>query len=150
MADKRVIGQNNRMPWHIPEDLAYFKKTTMGHTVIMGKNTYLSLGKALPGRKNIVLSRSLDLELPDAEVIHDFLDAINMYPDAFIIGGAQIFEMSLPYVKLLYITHIDQDIEGDTFFPEVDYSRFKCLSCTERTSEDGQYPLKFCVYERLS
>lgn len=138
------------MPWHIPEDLAYFKKTTLGHTVIMGSNTYRSIGKALPGRRNIVLSRSIELKLPDAEVYHSFEAAINAHPDAFVIGGAQLFALALPLASTLYITHIDQYIAGDTRFPELDLCAYRCLSCTENSSTNGQYPMRFCVYGRLS
>lgn len=145
-----VIGLKNQMPWHIPEDLAYFKKTTLGHTVIMGKNTYYSIGKALPGRKNIVLSRNPDFSLADAEVYRDFASAIREHPDAFVIGGAQLFALALPYARYLYITHIDKDISGDAWFPKVDFAAYTRLSCQKSISADGHYPLSFCIYERLS
>lgn len=148
MANNRVIGKDNRMPWHIPEDLAHFKQTTLGQAIIMGHNTYLSIGKALPERKNIVLSRDVDLVLPDAEVMHDFAKALAKYPDAFIIGGAVVFAAALPLAEYLYITHIDDDIEGDTYFPEVDWTLFKCLNCQAQSAGNGQYQLRYCVYQR--
>ena len=149
MANGAVIGKDNRMPWHIPEDLAYFKHTTMGHPVIMGKNTYFSIGKALPGRENIVLSRSRDFHLPDAKVYHDLKSAMRDYPNAFVIGGAEIFRQALPYAKQLYITHIDKDIAGDTRFDDLDLSAYKCIYCENKISADGNYPLRFCIYEPL-
>ena len=148
MANDRVIGQDNRMPWHIPEDLAHFRQTTMGHSVIMGRNTYLSIGKALEGRKNIVLSRNTEFNPVDAIVYRDFKAAIADYPEAFIIGGAYVFAQALPYARQLYITHIDLDIHGDTRFPEIDLSQYQLLSCTSSLSRDGKYPLRFCLYQR--
>jgi len=148
MANDRVIGQDNSMPWHIPEDLAHFRQTTMGHSVIMGKNTYLSIGKALDGRTNIVLSRDPEFRPPDSVVYHDIAAAIEDYPEAFIIGGAKVFEQALPYAGQLYITHIDLDIPGDTRFPEIDLAKYQLLSCKASISRDGTYPLRFCLYQR--
>lgn len=148
MANDRVIGQDNRMPWHIPEDLAHFRQTTMGHSVIMGRNTYLSIGKALEGRKNIVLSRNTEFNPVDAIVYRDFKAAIADYPEAFIIGGANVFAQALPYARQLYITHIDMNIPGDTRFPEINLSQYQLQNCTSSISRDGKYPLRFCLYQR--
>jgi dihydrofolate reductase len=150
MARNRVIGLNNQMPWHIPEDLAYFKKLTFGGTVIMGSNTYRSIGKALPGRTNIVLSRSKSLQLSDARLYDSFKDAIRDFPDAFVIGGAQLFAQALPLAGKLYITHIDLDIPGDTMFPEIQWGDWQRISCESAWGANGRYPLNFCVYQRLT
>jgi len=146
MDRNRVIGNDNQMPWHLPEDLAYFKRITMGHTVIMGRKTYLSIGKALPGRKNIVLSRDPDFEPKDAQIVDNLLDATE--PGAFIIGGASIFEQTIDLVDTLYITHIDAEIGGDRKFPKLDWHHFRKVSCEEIQSSAG-YKLSFCKYERI-
>lgn len=124
-----VIGRNNTMPWHLPEDLRYFKRVTLGKPVIMGRNTWESLGKPLPGRDNIVISRNPDFCANGATVANDFETAWSL-ADAFanergvteimVIGGAQIYAEALPHISRAYITEIDADIEGDTFFPELD------------------------------
>jgi dihydrofolate reductase len=146
MGKNRVIGKDNQMPWHLPEDLAYFKKVTMGSTVIMGKKTYYSIGKALPGRRNIVLSRDLKLSLKDAEIAHDIKEAATH--EAFIIGGASIFEQTLDMVDRLYITHIDSDFEGDRKFPRIDWDEWQEISHEELTSSTG-IQLRFSVYQRI-
>jgi dihydrofolate reductase len=147
IAQNWVIGNQNQMPWHIAEDLAHFKKQTINHTVIMGKNTYLSIGKALPQRKNIVLSRDPQFAPPDVEVCSSLAEAISHEPDAFIIGGASIFAQALPQVSLLYITHIDTAFEGDRVFPKLDFEQWQTLSCKNSLSVEG-YQLSFCVYQR--
>ena len=128
LAEKRVIGLDGKMPWHLPADLAYFKRSTMGCPVIMGRKTYDSIGKPLPGRRNIVLSRDLKLVLPGCDVfanIHDALDSADNEnaAEVFIIGGQQLYEQALPMADKLYLTHIEARFEGDTFFP--DYTEFK-------------------------
>lgn len=128
LAEKRVIGLDGKMPWHLPADLAYFKRSTMGCPVIMGRKTYDSIGKPLPGRRNIVLSRDLKLVLPGCDVfanIHDALDSADNdnAAEVFIIGGQQLYEQALPMADKLYLTHIEARLEGDTFFP--DYTELK-------------------------
>lgn len=148
MDKNRVIGLKGKMPWHIAEDLAYFKKQTLGHTLIMGKNTYLSIGKALPQRTNIVLSRDPTFKPPDAQVCNSLEEAISLAPDAFIIGGASIFEQALPQADLMYITHIEANFGGDRYFPGIDYSEWKQLSCQDAESVAG-YNMRFCLYQRI-
>ena len=115
-----VIGRNNQMPWKISADLQFFKKVTMGHPVIMGRKTWESIGRPLPGRRNIVVSRNTELQLTGAEVVNS-LDAaittLNEFPRVFVIGGEQLFTQVFPKVDRLYITEIDIDVkDGDTFF----------------------------------
>ena len=120
MAKKRVIGANNTMPWHLPADLKHFKAVTLGKPVIMGRKTYESIGKALPGRQNIVISRS-GFEAEDATVVTDSqsaLDAAENTEEVMIIGGGKIYEMFLPKATQLYLTFIELDVEGDTQFPD--------------------------------
>lgn len=149
VAEGGVIGYQNAMPWHIPEDLAYFKATTLGHSVIMGRRTYLSLGKALPQRQNVVISRDTSLKLPDAEVYHDLFEALNAHPDAFIIGGAKIFEQTLPYISRLYLTQIELKTPGDAFFKIPPDLQFKLTESKPSTSQSG-IKLDFRIYEALA
>lgn len=147
MTQNRVIGKDNQMPWHIPEDLAHFKKETTGHSIIMGRKTYLSIGRALPKRKNIVLSRDPSFSAEGVVVYHSLVEAIAAEPDAFIIGGAAIFEQALPLVNELYITHIEAEIKGDRQFPKLDWQLWQEQECTELHTASG-YKLRFCKYKR--
>ncbi len=145
-----LIGNKGALPWHYKEDLSYFKETTLNHTVLMGRLTYESivkqLGKALPKRTNVVVSNTLKA-LPDANVVHDLKAYLNNVPKnatLFVIGGAQIYQQSLAYCDRLYITHIEAIHEGDTYFPALDWSMWKCLN------KKTQGPLTFAVYERVT
>ena len=121
MAKNRVIGAGNAMPWHLPADLKHFKQTTLGKPVIMGRLTYDSIGKALPGRLNIVISRDPTLQLPDAITVTSAEQAITAAQSAaevMVIGGGTIYEFFLPLCHRLYLTHIELDVPGDTYFPD--------------------------------
>ncbi|WP_340677022.1 type 3 dihydrofolate reductase [Paraglaciecola sp.] len=121
MAKNRVIGAGNAMPWHLPADLKHFKQTTLGKPVIMGRLTYESIGKALPGRVNIVVSRDVNLQLIDAITVTSAEQAIAAAQDApevMVIGGGTIYEFFLPFCQRLYLTHIELNVAGDTFFPD--------------------------------
>ena len=147
IAKNNVIGKNNKLPWHYPEDLRYFKNITSGKTVVMGKNTFLSIvernGKVLPNRKNVVLTHDKEFKYKDVTVIHDVNDYLNnIDEDIYIIGGSQVYHMFLPFADRLYITHISRDYEGDTYFPEIEFSKYDLIS------EDNQGDLSFCVYQR--
>ncbi len=149
MDKNRLIGNKNTLPWHFKEDLRYFKKMTTGHTVVMGRKTFESildvLGGPLPNRENIVLSRSMEA-VDGAKVIRDathyFKEASRKDEEVFVIGGANVYALALPYVKTLYITHIDEEYEGDTYFPDIDFSMF------DKVKEEHVPPLTFSVYER--
>jgi len=121
MANKRVIGMDNQMPWHLPADLKHFKQITYGKPVIMGRKTHESVGKALPGRRNIIISRQTNLSLPEGcEILSNLDSALALVadqPEVMIIGGAEIYKLALPKAQLMYITYIDLDVDGDTFFP---------------------------------
>ncbi len=147
----QLIGNGNKMPWHLPEDLKYFKQKTMNHKVVMGYNTYQSilsyLGKPFPNRDNIILTYddfSCDFSNVDKCLsIPDFLEKYrDLDEEIFIAGGKSIYEQMIKYCDRLYITHIDKEYEGDTYFPEFDYSEFNLVS----ENKDGI--LNFCVYER--
>lgn len=127
-AKNRVIGKNNCMPWHLPEDLAHFKRTTLGATVIMGRKTWDSIGRPLPGRRNLVVSRDPLLKLHGAEVVHSLEEALAQCQneaDVFVIGGAQIYTQALPLAQRLVVTEIDHTFEGDASFPEIDFSQWQ-------------------------
>lgn len=121
MTPERVIGRDGGLPWHLPEDLAFFKRTTRGHAVVMGRKTWDSIGRPLPGRRNIVLTRDTNWAAPGAEVIHspkELPDVLGGSVErAFIIGGAEIYTAFLPLLDDLLISHVSENHHGDTFFP---------------------------------
>ena len=122
MASNRVIGKNNQMPWHLSADLRKFKQITMGNPIVMGRKTFESIGKPLPGRKNIIISRNKSYEQPGCQVFSDIdlaLASCANYDEVFIIGGSAMYEMMLPRAELIYLTQIEQEFSGDTFFPEI-------------------------------
>lgn len=123
----RAIGYQNKLLWHIPEDFAHFKKTTLGHPVVMGKNTFLSIGRPLPGRKNIVLTDVPGETFEGASAAYSLEEALNQAKEAdqeevFVIGGASIYKAMLPYTERLYLTLVPGSYQADTYFP--DYSEF--------------------------
>ena len=146
------IGKNNKLLWHIPEDLKKFKETTLGKTVVMGRNTFKSIGKILPNRNNIVLSKNLQNinNKKNLEICDDFSKIIKKYKNSveevFIIGGAQIYKkaLELGIIEKLYISHIDfSDNEADTYFPEIDYNLWK------KVEEEKYSGWKFCIYKKV-
>jgi len=121
MTSHHVIGKNGKLPWHLPEDLAFFKKTTTGHPIVMGRKTYESIGHALPNRRNIVLTRDRDWSAKDVEVIYepdDLAALTGLDGQVFIIGGAEIYAAFLPKIDDLLVSHVFENHEGDTWFPE--------------------------------
>lgn len=115
------IGVNNQLPWHIKEDLQHFKSITSESTIVMGRKTFESIGRPLPNRRNIVLTRDITFKAEGVEVVHsldEILTLSNQVSDLFIIGGGEVYTLFLPYADKLYITLVDIDIEGDTYFPE--------------------------------
>lgn len=143
-----VIGKNGTLPWHYSEDLKYFKKVTTNHKVLMGKTTFTSIvnkaGKPLPNRHNIVVTHDKGFTYEGVEVVNDLEGFLidHQDDDIFIIGGQQIYEQSLPYVKRFYITFINKEYDGDTFFPQLDFSKLKLIS--KKDSNE----LSFHVYQR--
>ena len=120
MSMNRVIGKDNALPWHLPDDLKHFKKLTLNKTIIMGRKTYESIGKPLPNRKNIILTRQLNYQAPDCMVVNNIDAVLNNDEECFLIGGAEIFQKYLPKISTLYLTIIHATVEGDTFFPPLD------------------------------
>jgi dihydrofolate reductase len=148
MGKNREIGKDLEIPWHIPEDFKYFKKTTLGKPVIMGLKTYDSMGKALPGRRNIVLDFN-ELDLPDAELVTDISKIPEMFRDgdAFIIGGGSIYKLFLDKVDKLYMTYIDHEFDANIFFPEFDVNEWKLISEEKGIMDDkNPYDYYFRVY----
>lgn len=121
------IGKNNQLPWHLPADLKHFKTLTTGHPIIMGRKTFDSIGKPLPNRQNIIISRQTDLKIEGAEVVHSLEGAIELCKnkeEVFIIGGSQVFKQALPLAHKLYLTIIYHLFNADTYFPEIDTDRW--------------------------
>lgn len=148
-----VIGKDNQLIWHLPNDLKYFKERTMGHTIVMGRNTLESLPFLLPGREHWVITNNRQYESPyeDVRVFHsieEVLTAIPMDQEVFCIGGAQIFKSMLPYVDRLYVTEIDEYFEGDVWFPPIPETFKKVQSIAGVVDEKNIYPHRFDTYER--
>ena len=152
LALNRVIGIENRLPWRLPEDLAHFKALTLGHPILMGRKTFESLGRPLPGRRNIVITRNPDYWSPGCEVAGSIAGAIALCADAgevFFIGGAEMYAQALPLVERLYLTEIQIEAQGDAWFPDYDLSVFREVSREPHTGEKGDaLTFDFVVYER--
>ncbi|MGB1173613.1 MAG: dihydrofolate reductase [Marinobacterium sp.] len=155
----RVIGNDNKLPWYLPEDLRYFKEVTMGKPIIMGRKTFESIGKPLPGRLNIVITRDSNWSAEGVKVVSGLGDAIEVgegqalidgVEEAVIIGGAQIYAQSLSIVDRLYLTQVEAEPEGDAYFPEIDYSQWQELGRQSFPAGDqpNRYPYAFIVYDR--
>lgn len=126
-----VIGYENKMPWHLPNDLKRVKALTTGNTIVMGRKTYESLGKALPNRRNVVLTRDKNYQLPDADVIHSLDEIKELDGHVFIFGGQNLYEQTMDMVDDMYVTIIDQVHQGDAFFPHYTFEQFEVLSIEE-------------------
>lgn len=146
-----VMGVNNDLPWHIPEDLKYFKETTMGKAMVMGRKTYESIGRPLPGRLNIVITRNPDYQAEGVEVVQSLDKAIEIAreyaEEVMIIGGAEIFKLSMPLADRLYITEVHEEYDGDTFFPSYQEDWEVIKKTDQMTSKTGT-TFTYLVYER--
>ena len=148
----RVIGKGNTIPWHLPADFAHFKETTAGHPVIMGLNTYKSIGRPLPQRTNIVLSKD-DEEIEGCLMAHSLEEAFDLAKEnsenIFVIGGASVYEQTLPFADTLNLTLIDAEVDGDIFFPEFNHDEWKEVSREERKADEKNiYDMSFVKYIR--
>ena len=154
MAENRVIGRDNALPWHLPADLARFKQRTEGHVVIMGRRTFESVGRPLPNRRSIVVTRKHDYHPPGAEIAHSLDEAIERgreteREEIFILGGAEIYALALPDVDRLELTIVHADVSGDTFFPECDLSEWKLIDQQRHEADDRHaHAFSFRTYER--
>ena len=163
VAANNAIGRGNRLLWHLPQDLKYFKEVTTGHPVVMGRKTYESIGRPLPGRRNIVLTRSGKLEnvpiknpatttLEAISGIEEFLKLAQEAPqeEFFILGGGELYRTMLPYADKLYITHIEATVEdADTFFPQIEPEIWSLERCSQRYSDqENNLEFRFALYTR--
>lgn len=152
LAKNRVIGIENRLPWRLPEDLAHFKALTLGHPILMGRKTFESLGRPLPGRTNVVVTRNPAYRPDGCLVAASIPAAIALCGEAdelFFIGGAELYAQVIPMANRLYLTEVDIEAAGDAWFPEYDRGAFKELSRESRTGEKGDaLTFDFVVYER--
>ena len=150
MASNRVIGNRGGIPWKIPGEQKMFKEITLGHTVIMGRKTYESIGRPLPGRTNIVITRQSDYQAEGCTVVHDLDSAFRSCPpgesEAFICGGGQLYREAMPATDRIYLTVLPREVDGDTYFPEISDTEFKM---TKSELIDGVEPYNFYVYDRI-
>lgn len=151
MDKNKVIGNENKLPWHLPEDLKFFKTSTMGHPIAMGRKTFESIGKPLPGRENIIITRNPNYTREGCTVLHSIEEFVKYSSEkgeeCFVIGGAEIFKEMFPYADKLYITFIDDEFLGDTFFPEFDLEDWNLLSSEKGPkNEKNPYDYEFRIY----
>jgi len=154
MARNRVIGANNKIPWHLPNELRLFKSLTMGHHIVMGRRTYESIDRLLPGRTTVIVTRQRDYGVPGAIVAHsieDALDACKGDSEIFVIGGADLFRETLPMADRLHLTVVDAEPDGDTFMPEVDMSAWR-ETATQSFQPDERHAhgYRYTVYDRAA
>ena len=153
-----VIGRNNALPWHLPEDLKYFKRVTMGKPILMGRKTFESIGRALPGRSNLVITRNGEWQAEGVQVVRSLEAALSLAEDIalidgvdelMVIGGAQIYAEALPRAERIYLTEVDADVEGDAYLPAIDRSAWLEVSReVHAPSETNPYPYSFVVLDR--
>ena len=154
VADNGVIGRDNKLPWHLPADLRHFKELTMGKPLIMGRKTFDSLGKPLPGRPHIIVTRAQDFSYPGCYIVHDLDAALQCASDlladpdseVMVIGGAEIYHLLLPRIQRMYLTEVHCQVEGDAFFPTFDRSQWQEVARKDCTTAELSY--SFAVYER--
>ena len=153
-SENNVIGKDNQLPWHLPNDLKYFKNLTWGMPILMGRKTFDSIGKPLPGRKSIVITRNNDWQHEGVDVVHSIEEAIQKaesygVKEIFVIGGAEIFTTSLLTADRVYLTRIHQDFDGDVFFPEVSEKEWELTSSRYcEADEKNKYNHTYQVWER--
>lgn len=141
MDENRVIGKDNGLPWHLPADLAYFKRVTMGHAIVMGRKTFEAIGRPLPGRENIVVTRNRSFRPEGCLVLHS-LDEVKQWAagrndeEVFIIGGAELFQATMPLADRLYVTKIFASFPGDTFYPPISEQEWEIVSYTQGTIDE--------------
>jgi dihydrofolate reductase len=158
VAENGVVGKNNALPWHLPEDLKYFKRMTLGKPIVMGRKTFESIGRPLPGRTNIVVSRNQSYAPEGVQVVDSLISSLTLaegiaeageQKDLMVIGGAAIYAAALPLAQCLYITEVHGEVEGDAFFPEMDWSVWREVSRTRNVAPaSGGYDFSFVVFER--
>ena len=153
IAKNGVIGDKNTLLWHLREDMIHFRTITSGHPVVMGRKTYDSIGRPLPKRTNVVITRDTELQIEGCTMAHSLTEAVEMFDsseEVFILGGAQIYNQAMPLADRLYLTIIDKEYEGDSSFPEIDYNSWRQISCEKfERGEAFEYPFSFITLERV-
>ena len=159
MAENRVIGRNNALPWHLSEDLKYFKATTMGHCIIMGRKTWESIGRPLPGRTSVVITTNPDYVAEGARVVHSLDEAISFAEslsvidgteEAFIIGGAGLYAAALPKAQRFHLTRVHAQVEGDTYLEEFDDGEWQEINRTEYSADESNpFDYSICLLLRI-
>ena len=153
-AENNVIGKDNQLPWHLPNDLKYFKNLTWGMPILMGRKTFESIGKPLPGRKSIVITRNKDWQHENVTTVHSIEEAVQNatalgVKEVFVIGGAEIFKTSLATANRIYLTRIHQEFEGDVYFPELSAAEWQLMSSRFcQADEKNKYDHTYEVWER--
>ena len=153
MAQNQVIGRGGSLPWRLSADLKRFKTLTMGHSLAMGRKTFESIGRALPGRTSIVITRQADYcARPGVLVAPSLNSAIELAADdteLFVIGGGEIYRLAVPLAERMYVTLVDAEVAGDTFFPEVNLTEWRLVEQSHHAADEkNEYPHRFCIYER--
>jgi dihydrofolate reductase len=157
VSQNNVIGRDNQLPWHLPEDLKYFKSVTMGKPILMGRKTFDSIGRPLPGRTNIVITRDPEWTAQGVEIASDIEVALAMGKKAcqavavdeiMVIGGAQIYQKLLPYADRLYLTRVEAKVQGDAVFPEIDPAQWQQIA-EEIPEKIDSHPYRFLIFDRV-
>ena len=151
MGLNRVIGIDNRLPWRLPAEMRYFRETTMGKPIIMGRKTHESIGRALPGRQNIVLTRNRTYESDGCMIVHSVQEALIVAEgrEVMVIGGAQLYKLFLPLADRIYLTLVETEFEGDSFFPKIESRDWREISKeTYKPDKNNQYKYSIILYER--
>ncbi|MGI9517101.1 MAG: dihydrofolate reductase [Pirellulaceae bacterium] len=154
MSENGVIGRDGDMPWRLSDDLRRFKRITMGHHLIMGRKTFDSIGRLLPGRTTIIMTRNVDYQVEGALIARDFASALALAAgddEVFVVGGGEIYRTALPAVQRIYLTRVHTTLEGDTTFPEIDWDNWQRVSRESHSCDDrNNYDYTFEVYDRLA
>ena len=153
MAKNRVIGNNGAIPWRLPNELQLFKRLTMGHHIIMGRKTWESIGRLLPGRTTVIVTRQSNYAVPGAIIAHALADAIALCTnddEIFVIGGAELFREALPTADRLYLTVVDTTPAGDTFMPDIDMAEWQAVSSENHSADEKHaHAYRFSIYDRI-
>ena len=152
-AKNNIIGKDNKMLWKLPDDLKRFKERTTGHTIIMGRKTFESIGKVLPNRLNIILTRDPNYKIDDPNVkilggVSDLEEYINDENENFVIGGAQIYSILMPKCQKLYVTQVDKDFVGDTYFPVIRENEWEVSEKTDGPKDENDFKYEYITYKR--
>jgi len=152
MTPDRVIGRDGDLPWRLPDDLKRFKRITMGASLLMGRRNYESIGRPLPGRRNVVLTRRHDYHAPGCELARSLDESLQLTrddPDLFVIGGASLYEQAWPLVRRLYLTRVHADVPGDVRFPDVSWNDWTLIEKEDHPADDRHaHPMTFEIHER--